>query len=302
MKYWWLEKYRNFKIIQTKELQEDVNYFLVMPKNYEKQYQILKEKNINTLKEEELLILLKKIISTKNIKDNSLNTIINKLLEIPDNSFPASDYTLLEMLKEIKNLKNNPPFQEKIENNNIAICYHCLNIFYVDQINSVNKNHLCLCPYCLKTQLYFDNDYIPMNYTFMKLANFYYNISSLGCTFQEIQKIIKKNIQTKIGKKEKNSIQLSNIIPKNKLRPIDEKIIYRKLYQILLEKEKNMIYQISIYLPGTEIEKLDLKILILSTIEILSNSLYLKEITFIFNQEKDQELFLSYLKTLKTFH
>ena len=80
MKYWWLEKYHDFKIIQVKELQEDINYFLTMPKNYEKQYQLLKEKDIDTLEEEELLILLKRTVNTKKIKDNSLSYIIEKLL------------------------------------------------------------------------------------------------------------------------------------------------------------------------------------------------------------------------------
>ena len=49
-----------------------------------------------------------------------------------------------------------------------------------------------MCPYCLKQTLYFDNDYIPMNYTFIKLASIYYGISSLGCSFREIKKILKK--------------------------------------------------------------------------------------------------------------
>ena len=49
MKYWWLEKYHNFKIIQMKELLEDINYFLIMPKNYQKQYLILKDKRLDSL-------------------------------------------------------------------------------------------------------------------------------------------------------------------------------------------------------------------------------------------------------------
>ena len=174
MKYWWLEKYKNFKIVEINDLIKDVNYFLIMPKNYEKIYQEIKNEDISNLEEEELLILLKKITTTKNLKNNQLRLIIEKLLLIPDNSFPNSDYTLLEELTEIKNLKQNPPLKEKINSNNLAICYHCLNIFFVDKIKNVNKKNNCLCPYCLKQTLYFDNDYIPMNYTFIKLFTFIY--------------------------------------------------------------------------------------------------------------------------------
>ena len=31
MKYWWLEKYKNFKIVEINDLIKDVNYFLIMP-------------------------------------------------------------------------------------------------------------------------------------------------------------------------------------------------------------------------------------------------------------------------------
>ena len=109
MKYWWLEKYKNFKIVEINDLIKDVNYFLIIPKNYEKIYQEIKNEDISNLEEEELLILLKKITTTKNLKNNQLRLIIEKLLLIPDNSFPNSDYTLLEELTEIKNLKQNPP-------------------------------------------------------------------------------------------------------------------------------------------------------------------------------------------------
>lgn len=303
MKYWWLEKYRNFKIIQVKELQEDVNFFLTMPKNYEKQYQILKEKDLNTLEEEELLIVLKKIANTKNIKDNSLNIIIQKLLLIPDNSFPPSDYSLKEQLEEIKNLKNNPPVESKLENNNIAICYHCFNIFYIDKIKKVNKNGLCLCPYCLKPKLYFDNDYIPMNYTFIKLANIYYHISSLGCSFHEVKKIIKKGLITEIKEKEIDSIDFAQIFSNKKIMPIEEKIIHRKLYQELIKKEKEWIHKTSLYLPklNPKIRETILEIVLVALLETLSNTIYLKEIKIIFENETDEKLFLSMLKIIKTF-
>lgn len=304
MKYWWLEKYRNFKIIQINELADDIDYFLTMPRNYETQYQQIKEKDIDVLKEEELLILFKKIIDTKNIKDNSLNIIISKLLQVPDNSFPPSDYDLKQMLDEIKNIKNNIPDKSKIENNNIAICYHCLNIFYVDKIKSINKNNLCLCPYCLKTTLYFDNDYIPMNYTFIKLAYLYYHISSLGCTFSKIQKIANRDINTYVGKEEKNSISFFNIFSNDKISPIDEKIIYKNLYQELMQKEKDMLYQSDIYLKELpyQIENRLLEIILTVLLEVLSNTIYLKKIRIIFEDKRQQKNFLYLLKTIINFY
>lgn len=285
MKYWWLEKYRNFKIIQMKELTEDVNYFLTMPKNYQKLYQQLKEKTVNTLEEEELLIVLYVLVNTKKIKDTKLIDIITKLLTYQDNSFPQSDYTLSEMLDEIKKLKENYPYQEKLERNNIAICYNCLNVFYVDKIKNVNSHNLCLCPFCLKSSLYFDNDYIPMNYTFIKLANIYYKTSTLGCRFKEIKKILKKNIKVKIGDKNQESIDITKIFS-NPLKPIEEKIMSKKIYDLLMEKESNLEYETNIYIDNTEKGMIaKLLILLVSIMDVLSNSIYLKQINIITNRE-----------------
>lgn len=290
MKYWWLKNYKNYKIIQIKQLQNDINYFLTMPKNYNKQYEILKEKDINDLKEEELLIVLKKIINSKNIEDNSLNLIINKLLEIPDNSFPTSDYTIDEIITEIKNLKTNLPTEDKLENNNLAICYNCLNIFYVDKINSVNKKNLCLCPFCLKSKLYFDNDYIPMNYTFIKLASIYYGTSSLGCTFKEIKKIIKKSIKVENSIKTEKSIDLTEFLS-NKIKPVDEKIISKQIYDLLIKKEENFDYKVTLSIKeiNKDVEH-KLLILLVSIIEVLSNSIYIKEIMINTNEEISKEI------------
>ena len=301
MKYWWLEKYRDFKIIQIKELQDDINYFLTVPKSYKKQYEVLKDKDVNLLEEEDLLIILKKIVDTKNIKDNSLNIIIEKLLQLPDNSFPTSDYTLQEMLMEIKGLKSNLPFQSKIENNNLAICYHCLNIFYVDKIKNVNKKNLCLCPYCLRTTLYFDNDYIPMNYTFIKLASLYYGISSLGCSFKEMQKIIKKSVTVITSKEKKDSIEFNKIFDGRKISPLDEKKIYRKLYQEFMKKEKEVAYFARIYISSLfkNNSTLLLEILLVGMLEVLSNAIYLKEIQVVFEKEEDKRIFASLLKGIQ---
>ena len=303
MKYWWLEKYKNFKIIQINDLYKDVHYFITMPKNYEKQYQILKNKEINNLLEEELLIILYKIVTTKNIKNNHLNIIIEKLLEIPDNSFPSSDYSLIEMLDEIKNLKTNLPYREKLDTNNIAICYHCLNIFYVDKIKSVNKNNLCLCPFCLKSKLYFDNDYIPMNYTFIKLAYIYYHTSNLGCSFKNIQKIIKNGISTLDGNYTDNYLDISKYYSNTKIKPIDEKIISRKLMLDLYKYEANIIEEGNIYIPSlnNKIEEELLLIILVTIIEVLANTVYLKKIRFIFKNKKNKNNFDNMIKTIKTF-
>lgn len=286
MKYWWLEKYRKLKIIQIKELINDVNYFLVMPNNYKKKYEILKNKEINELEEEDLLILLYKIVNDKNIKDNTLNKIIEKLLLIPDNSFPKSDYSLEEILNEIKKLKENYPYQEKLDNNNIAICYNCLNIFYVDKIKNVNKNNLCLCPYCLKTKLYFDNDYIPMNYIFIKLANIYYRTSNLGCTFKEVKKILKRNIKlTNIDSEENYTINLTKLFS-NKINLIEEKILSKEIYNLLTKEEEKIKYSIVIKIDEIK-EDIDSKLLLLvvSLMDFLSNNFYLKEIKIDTNQK-----------------
>ncbi len=282
MKYWWLEKYKNFKIIQIKDLIKDINYFLTMPKNYEKTYNILKNENIENLEEEELLILLNTIVTTKNVKDNKLSLIIKKLLTIPDNSFPKSDYSLEETLVEISKLKTNLPHQEKLEINNISICYNCLNVYYVDKIKNVNKKNLCLCPFCLKSKLYFDNDYIPMNYTFIKLASIYYKTSSLGCTFREIKKMLKKNIKLETDIKNYD-IDLTEIFP-SKVKPIDEKIISKKIYDLLMKKEENLDHEVTLYTK--ELNDFKMLILLVSIMEVLSNSIYLKDIIIVSPNKK----------------
>lgn len=303
MKYWWLEKYKNFKIVQISELYYDVHYFITMPKNYEKQYQSLKDKNIDDLLEEELLILLYNIVTTKNIKNNHLNVIIEKLLETPDNSFPSSDYSLKEMLDEIKNLKANLPYREKLDTNNIAICYHCLNIFYVDKIKKINKNNLCLCPYCLSHGLYFDNDYIPMNYIFIKLAQMYHYTSLLGCSFKNIQKIIKKNVSTKTVEKPDNSIVISYFVFNNKILPIDEKIISRNLMLNLYKYENNLDEVATIYISDLDYRIIDelMMIILVTIMETLSNTIYLKKIILIFNNDDLKKKFDCLLRVINTF-
>ena len=303
MKYWWLEKYKNFKIVQISELYYDVHYFITMPKNYEKQYQSLKDKNIDDLLEEELLILLYKIVTTKNIKNNYLNVIIEKLLEIPDNSFPSSDYSLKEILDEIKNLKANLPYKEKLDTNNIAICYHCLNIFYVDKIKKINKNNLCLCPYCLSHGLYFDNDYIPMNYIFIKLAYIYYHTSNLGSSFKNIQKIISKGVFVEDGNYNDKYLDISKYYSNTKIKPIEEKIVSRKLMLDLYKYETNIIEEGNVYIPSlsNKIEEELLLIILVTIMEVLANTVYLKKIRLIFENNNNRNKFDNMIKTMKTF-
>ena len=268
MKYWWLEKYKNFKIVEINDLIKDVNYFLIMPKNYEKIYQEIKNEDISNLEEEELLILLKKITTTKNLKNNQLRLIIEKLLLIPDNSFPNSDYTLLEELTEIKN---------------------------------VNKKNNCLCPYCLKQTLYFDNDYIPMNYTFIKLASIYYGISSLGCSFREIKKILKKHIVV-VKKLENNFLDLANIIDDSKIKPIDEKIIARKLYLLLENQELNLEHRITLVIPNIiDNKNLFLEIMLVTFMETLANTVYLSQINLFFKDKNLEDIWKKKIKEVLSF-
>jgi len=290
MKYWWLEKYKNFRIVQINELVNDINFFLTMPKDYDKKYEFIKNMDISILDEEDLLILLNKIVITKNIRDSSLSKIINKLLLIPDNSFPVSDYSIEEILEEIKNLKYNYPYKEKLESNNIAICYNFFNVFYVDKIKNINKKEFCLCPFCLKSKLYFDNDYIPMNYTFIKLANIYYRTSTLGCKFKEVKHILKKNVKVVEDKKKETSIDLTDIFNK-KIELIDEKIVNKKIYDLLIKQENNFNYSVDIYIREiNEDVEFKLLILLIVIIDILSSCIYLKNITVNTNKDVSKQL------------
>lgn len=297
MKYWWLEKYKNFKIIDIKELTQDINFFLTVPINYQKKLLELSNKEPNDLEEEDLLLVLYEIVTNKNIKDNTLSLVINKLLTYQDNSFPASDYSFKEMLDEVTNLKTNLPKEEKLENNNIAICYNCLNVYYIDKIKTVNKNKLCLCPFCRSHKLYFDNDYIPMNYTFIKLAYIYYHVSKLGCNFKNIQRILKNSI-TLIDTK-KTDLDLTNSFDYKRIKPQEEKIIYYNIYKQLISFDNELNREINIYIPGLK-EKYLLIILLIVLMEVLSECIYLKRINIVTTKE-NKVLLNDLLKTLITY-
>ena len=295
MKYWWLRKYNNLHIKMIPELSNDLDYFLVMPKNYLKIYEKIKTLDVEELKEEELLINLYVVVNSKNIKDNRILLIINKLLSFPDNSLPISDYTLKDILKEIEELEKNHPIQEKLDFNNIAACYCCGQVFYIDNIRAVNNKGYCLCPYCEKDNLYFDNDYIPMNTSFLKLASLYYGISSLGCSYDNIKSMLKKNVVVTLGNiittntviqsSKRRRVQTRFIIDcsclsKKKVGSLEESIILKNYYDGLMKIDKLMEDETTIILEKIPKEKHDFVcfLVVLSIMEVLSKTIYLKKI------------------------
>lgn len=296
MKYWWLEKYKNISKRDILKLQEDLEYFLIMPKDYSKTYLSIQNQEIDSLEEEQLLILLKILVS--NIWDTKkIRRIIHKLLTISDNSFPTSDYTFSEILEEIFHLKENLPYMEKLEHNNVAICYHCLNIYYVDKITKVNSKGLCLCPYCHSTRLYFDNDYIPMNYSFLKLSYLYYHVSRLGCSFLEYRKIVKKNLKIK-KIEEMDREELLSISPLlEKMTPISEKIIYKAIYDLLLNYNQLFYRKSCLFVPTLKKDATSKLILFFTCIlEVLGNTMYLKDISLCFEDLENQKEFQQFIK------
>ena len=102
MKYWYLEKYRELKITELELLKEDLRFFKCYIKYTKKEAEELLSNNILNLNEEELLILLHYILYQKKSALNKIVPIIEKLLLIPDNSMPITDYSLKEILNEIK--------------------------------------------------------------------------------------------------------------------------------------------------------------------------------------------------------
>ena len=122
MKYWWLKRYKDIKIKLIPELSRQVNDNLVMPKNYKERYMVIKENDIEKLNEEDLLIYLYCILNHEKIKNNKIILIINELLKIPDNSMPATNYTLLEMLEDVK--KKGEIYVGEGEDGNIHFIIH----------------------------------------------------------------------------------------------------------------------------------------------------------------------------------
>ncbi len=191
MKYWWLKKYKGLKIRLIPDLIRDVNTYFILPKNYKERYSMIKTSDISTLEEEDLKIMLFSILNHERIKNNRVILIIDALLKIPDNFLPEVSYTVSEMLEEIKHLREYNE-EDKLLSNNVSACFHCLEVFYVDKIKYRNKKGQCLCPYCKHSTLYFDNDFLPMDYNFLRLAKLYFENTALGCSYQNIQRLLKK--------------------------------------------------------------------------------------------------------------
>ena len=158
-----------------------------------------------------------------------------------------------------------------------------------------------MCPYCLKQTLYFDNDYIPMNYTFIKLASIYYGISSLGCSFREIKKILKKHIVV-VKKLENNFLDFANIIEDPKIKPIDEKIIARKLYLLLENQELNLEHRITLVIPNIiDNKNLFLEIMLVTFMETLANTVYLSQINLFFKDKNLEDIWKKKIKEVLSF-
>ena len=315
MKYWWLENYKNLQIKMIPELLHDMDYFLVMLKNYVKIYEKIKDVEVDRLKEEELLINLYVLVSSKKIKDNRVLLLIQKLLDIPNNFLPISDYSLKEILKEIEGLRENLPIQEKLDFNNIAACYHCGQVFYVDKIQSVNKNGYCLCPYCGKHSLYFDNDYIPMNPSFLKLASLYYGISPLGCRYVNLKKMLRKNVSVTLGnvittntviqnrkrKRKQTTILVDcSCMEKKKIGSLEESIILKNYYDSLMKVEDKMEYETTIMIENIAMDRVSFLtfLIILSIMEVLSKTVYLKNIKILCDSKELYEMLTYMIKVI----
>jgi len=320
MKYWWLKKYKGLKIKSIPELQKDVNSYFVMPKNYKDRYTAIKLSEIETLEEEDLKIYLYTLLNHEKIKNNKIIKVIDRLLDIPDNFLPATNYTLEEMLEEVKELKNNPPLEEKLSANNVAACPNCLEVFYVDKIKYVNKKGYCLCPYCKNSNLFFDNDLYPMDDNFLRLTRFVIGTTSLGCKFKHIQKLVKKSIKVVSGfeyptldcaiflKKDVSEVNLlkdhiefsmEEISYKKGLTTKEEQVVNYKFQELFQIVEKNLISTVVI---DTSIIKDNSYVLALSLLlEImgqLGKNQYLKKVILVCNDNQDYKLYQYLVNTI----
>jgi len=326
MKYWWLKRYKGLKIKLIPELTRQVNDNIVMPKNYKDRYSSIKSSDITSLEEEDLLIYLYCLLNHEKIKNNKVILIIDKLLEIPDNSLPATNYTLIEMLEDVKKLKNMKPLSDKLDTNNVSACYTCYNVFYTDKIKYINKKGYLLCPYCKNHTLYFDNDFMPMDYNYIHLANLYYKHTELGCNFNNIRKIVKNSIKVIkddinnykkdalfilsnqdedeiILEENNNKFKLKEIKMKKDITTKEEKKIEFIFNRYLSLLEKNLIRTLSI---DTRIlvsdPKYSLNItLLLTLIDNLGKNPYLKKINLICNDDSTYYIYKELCKTIINF-
>lgn len=293
------------------ELIIDLKMFLVMPKNYLEVSNTAAEKPVEQLSERELLMLLYSIALEKKLKDGKIIKIIDLLLKYPDNSLPASDYTVCEMINEVSQLTKKVPVQEKLNTNNIAACYHCLQVFYIEEIRYLNKKNICLCPYCFSHQLYFDNDFVPMDFLFLKLAKLYYGVSPLGCRFRHLQKLLKKTIcwhsenlffpsvsieereQVDVMQYDRNQrkIWIQKLESASKVTSHWEMQLWHHYYYGFLQAGRLGFSSIVILLPK-ETKNLQFYLgIVLLILEFLGENPYLKEVSFVsFNDQQQQGL------------
>lgn len=308
MKYWWLEKYQNLEMKMLPSLFLDVQYFLVVPKNYVEVYQKLKDVDIELLTEAELCILLYWISVTKTVKNNLLGKIIERLLLVPDTSLPISDYSLLEVIEEIRSLKNRRAMIGQMGCNNIAACDSCLNVFYVDQIKATNSKGQCLCPFCLKNRLYFDNEYIPMNYSFLFHSRLFYSTSNLGCNYQKLKKLLKKNVKILDDDSTMNlkdsilDLEFGEYLEQfqiKKITSLDEPRIIKGFYDFFLRIEEYGSYKATLILSWeNDCNLFQISyLLILSCAFVLENFFYLKEIHLVIKNKKLRTQLKKVLKT-----
>lgn len=205
MKYWWILDYIPFfenidrATLRSKKGKETLNQFLsdysyhcTIPVHYLSYFKKIKNYPISQLSDCGLQMMLAYYIYQGKIEEGLLEEallnhrifdLLMAMKKIPDTSLPATDYTISEMVEEIKHLPSLIPTVEKVKSSNIGACYHCRNIFYIDAIYQKNKKGECLCPYCDSTTLFFDSDYIPMDSNFLMLA---YLIYQKEVSFQDL--------------------------------------------------------------------------------------------------------------------
>ena len=195
MKYEWLVPYVSiFQNVTKETFQEesfqkqlqsfflDCEYYLSYLAYTKERFEMLRDRDVASLNDAELEVYLYSVLTDCRINDTledcildgTIPSVLEAMLKVPDTSLPVSDYTFSEVLEEIANLHIVLPTKDKVSHNNVGACYSCHNVFYVDLIHHMSKDHLCLCPYCLSATIYFDNDYIPMNSSFIRLAMLYY--------------------------------------------------------------------------------------------------------------------------------
>ena len=141
-----------------------------------------------------------------------------------------------------------------------------------------------------------------MNYSFLKLAQLFYDVSILGCRFFDLQKILRKNVSVRLGNtitgavigSEINKGKFSNekfkallsdysLLSKISYKNADESKIIKEIYDVFMTLEKQMEYSGTIYINGISsslLEEFSL-LLLLAIMEVLSRTIYLKEVVIL---------------------